>query len=112
MKNYVLIFLAIATFCACNNSGDSKKSSSSDQVESSVVQADPAKVKTVELSVSGMTCGGCENTVTKAVKKLDGIASVEASHQEANTIVSFDTSLVSVEQIRNAIDESGFEVEN
>jgi copper ion binding protein len=70
-----------------------------------------AKMQTVEFSVKGMTCSGCENTVMKSVKKLDGIAEVLASHEKETAVVKFDTSLVNPAEIEKAIVAAGYTVE-
>ena len=36
------------------------------------------------LSVTGMSCGGCENAVKRTLMKLDGVRAVTASHAEAD----------------------------
>jgi len=61
----------------------------------------------LQLNVPGMTCGGCVNTITKAIRTVD-----------ANAIVQGDpkTKLVSVETqapeaaIKNVITAAGYQV--
>ncbi len=36
--------------------------------------------ETLQLSVSGMTCGGCENAVKRTLLQTAGVESVTASH--------------------------------
>jgi copper chaperone len=43
--------------------------------------------ETLKLQVSGMTCGGCENAVTRTLLKLRGVASAKASHASASVRV-------------------------
>ena len=61
------------------------------------------------LKVSGMTCGGCINAVTKAVQSQDPQAKVQADL--ATQTVSLDTSL-SQEEASKLITDAGFPVFN
>ncbi len=75
------------------------------------VAADDSKsnATTTVFTVEGMTCGGCEIGVKVAVKKLDGIEKVTASHAEGRATVTYDPSKVSAEDIEAAIEKIGYE---
>ena len=57
------------------------------------------------LKVSGMTCGGCINAVTRAIQAQDPQAKVQADL--ATQIVSLETSL-SAAQASELITDAGF----
>jgi copper chaperone len=59
------------------------------------------------LKVSGMTCGGCINAVTRAIQARDPQAKVKADL--ATQIVSLETSL-SAAQASELITDAGFPV--
>jgi copper chaperone CopZ len=61
--------------------------------------------------VEGMTCGGCEAAVERKVKKLDGVAAVEASHEEGRARVTYDPKRVTPQRIVAAIEELGYSAE-
>lgn len=63
----------------------------------------------IELSVKGMTCTGCEAAISGALKKLPGVASVDAYYMDGLVIVQYDTTLTSLEEIRQAIINAGYE---
>ncbi len=65
---------------------------------------------TLTLRVTGMTCGGCEKAVTRAVGQLEGVSHVAASHQEERVEVSFDETKVSREAIEAKISRLGYTV--
>jgi copper chaperone CopZ len=65
---------------------------------------------TLTLRVTGMTCGGCENAVKRAVGKLPGVASVEASHLEQRVVVSYDAAQSTPEAIAAKINGLGYRV--
>ncbi len=60
------------------------------------------------IPVKGMTCGGCETAIKLAVKKLDGIVSVEADHKEGRATVEYVKDKVTIEKIVEAINKTGF----
>ena len=64
--------------------------------------------KTVVIEVEGMTCAGCEPHINETLKKLNGVVSAEASYRKKNVEVVFNPKQVSLEQIKQAIDEIGY----
>jgi copper chaperone CopZ len=62
--------------------------------------------------VSGMTCGGCENAVTRAVSKLPGVAEVNASHKDQRVTVSYDDAQVDMAAIAAKIASLGYQVQD
>jgi copper chaperone len=62
------------------------------------------------LTVTGMTCGGCENAVKRAVSGLNGVANVTASHRDNRVTLSFDPALVDRAAIAKRIQDAGYTV--
>jgi mercuric ion binding protein len=67
-----------------------------------------ANDKTVTLSVPGMFCEMCPATVSKALKKLNGVEKVTASFQTKEAVVTFDDAKTSVEAVGNATANAGY----
>lgn len=67
-------------------------------------------IKTVEFQVEGMTCAGCEEHVNHEVGKLAGIARLQTSYEKGNSTVTFNPELVSVDDIQDAINSTGYSV--
>jgi len=65
---------------------------------------------TLTLEVTGMTCGGCENAVKRALGRLDGVGDVSASHIERQVVAHYDTAKVTAAQIREKVAACGFVV--
>ena len=101
MKHLFFVVL-VASFMA----GCAGKSTSTDNAKATT---EAVANKTVTLAVSGMSCTGCENTVTEAITKVPGVTAVKASFKDSTAIVSFDSSKTSIEAIGTAITESGYE---
>jgi len=61
-------------------------------------------------SVNGMSCEHCVKAITAAVKALPGIGNVDVSLKKHNATVKFDESKITLEGIKEAIREAGYEV--
>lgn len=66
---------------------------------------------TETLRVTGMTCGGCENAVKRAVGQMAGVSGVTASHADQRVEVSFDPAQVDLGAITARIEKLGYRVE-
>ncbi len=64
----------------------------------------------IVLNISGMTCGGCTNSVKRVLSALPGVSAVNVSLEHANAEVEFDPAKSSVETLKHAIETAGFEV--
>ena len=65
----------------------------------------------VEVSISGMTCTGCEQTVQKRVTDLEGVKSVKASFTTGKALVEYYPVVTDTVEIKNAIAASGYIVQ-
>ncbi|OLS01980.1 heavy metal translocating P-type ATPase [Tissierella creatinophila] len=65
-------------------------------------------METKLLKIEGMTCASCAITVEKATKKLQGVteSSVNIATEKLN--ISFDETIVSVEDIQAAVEKAGY----
>ncbi len=66
---------------------------------------------TLQLTVTGMTCGGCENAVKRALGQLQGVEGVTASHQANLVGVTFDASQVTPALLKQKIEALGYAVQ-
>ena len=60
------------------------------------------------MDISGMTCGHCVASVTRALKGLDGVTVEQVTLGKAK--VSYDANATSPAQIAQAIEEEGYNV--
>jgi copper chaperone CopZ len=63
---------------------------------------------TIDLSIEGMTCTGCENTISSNLEKLPGIKSVTASHTKGNAIIEYEPDKVDTLRIKETVDGLGY----
>ncbi|MEC0301912.1 copper chaperone CopZ [Terribacillus saccharophilus] len=62
------------------------------------------------LQVNGMTCGHCEKAVKGALGELEGIQGVEVDLASGKVDVVYDDSLVTKNEMKEAIEEQGYDV--
>jgi copper chaperone len=63
------------------------------------------------LNVSGMSCGHCEKAVKGALMELDGVTDVVVYLADGKVDVQFESSKVSVEKLKETIEEQGYDVD-
>ncbi len=68
------------------------------------------KRQLMEVSIGGMTCTGCEETIQSNVGKLEGIKSVKASFKTGEAVIEYLPGVVDTAKIREAITASGYTV--
>ena len=66
-------------------------------------------MKETIIKVEGMVCGGCENRVQNALKTIEGVESVVASHVNG-TVTITSKNEVSESIMKEKIEDIGFEV--
>lgn len=66
--------------------------------------------ETLQLTVTGMTCGGCENAVRKALQQVEGVEDVTASHRASHVGVTFDANKVTRAILKERIEALGYTV--
>ena len=64
----------------------------------------------ITLNVPDISCGHCKSSIEGAVAPLEGVSSAEVAIDARTVDVSFDESVVSLDQIVEAIDDQGYEV--
>ncbi|GLT75702.1 hypothetical protein SLA2020_474040 [Shorea laevis] len=68
-------------------------------------------MRKVQVRVTGMTCAACSNSVEGALKSVNGVLRASVALLQNRADVVFDSSLVEDEDIKNAIEDAGFEAE-
>lgn len=67
-------------------------------------------IQTVTFTIKGMTCEGCEEHVNTELAKVPGVIQSVTSYAKRNSVVKFDKSKATVDQLRSAIDKTGYVV--
>lgn len=64
----------------------------------------------VTLNVNGMSCGHCVKAVEGSVGELQGVKKVSVNLAKGQVDVEFDTKFVSIDKIKETIDDQGYDV--
>ena len=67
-------------------------------------------MKTEILKVTGMTCGGCVDVVTRELAAIDGVHNVNVSQANGEAKVDFDESMTSIDVLELAVEKAGYGV--
>jgi len=69
-------------------------------------------MKTEQLIITGMTCEGCVNSLTRALKSVAGVSDVTVLLSTGETSVQYDENLTSPEQLKSAVENAGYGIES
>ncbi|MGZ5507527.1 MAG: cation transporter, partial [Limisphaerales bacterium] len=64
-----------------------------------------------ELVVRGMNCTGCANSVTQALRSVQGVASAEVSLQEGRAKVRWSDGAQNAAELIRAVQDAGYQAE-
>ena len=67
-------------------------------------------MQTATIRIKGMTCMGCVNSIKNILKNIPGIAQSEVTLDPAQAIVQYNPAHTSLNQLKEAIIDAGFEV--
>lgn len=66
-------------------------------------------MKEIILNVEGMVCTGCEKRVENSLKEIKNVKEVTANHENNKVIIKMEDE-ADLNEIKDRIDELGFEV--
>jgi mercuric ion transport protein len=108
VKKFIWICIIALAVVACKTKTDAPVAT--DSPANSDLIVNPQALVKLEVAVDGMSCTGCENTINTGVSGIAGVIEVKSSFQEGKTIVKFDSTQTSFEEISKAISEKGYTV--
>ncbi|MDZ7757953.1 copper ion binding protein [Rhodohalobacter sp.] len=79
-------------------------------VENAGYEVEEPKSDSVTFQIGGMHCTGCSSAVEKAIKKQDGVVNANVNLAAEKAFVDFDSSQISTDQIKESIENAGYEV--
>ena len=98
MRNTIIKAMVLLATIACNQKKPANQPDTS------------MKPVMVELSITGMSCMGCVETVRSSIAQLEGIDTVIVSLDKANALVTFKPQKTDTANIRNAVELNGYKV--
>lgn len=99
----MFLFFAGSQICGCG-SYDAKASNTT-------LLTNAAKTKTVKLKITGMTCAGCSNHVTKTLEEVKGVSTVNLEYPGDVATVEFDADKTTVEELITAVEKINYKAE-
>lgn len=72
---------------------------------------DIVKTKVVQLTVMGMTCQGCADHITTSLSEKSGVLKSDVQYASNSATITYDPSIVKMEEIIHAIEETGYKAE-
>jgi len=101
---YLIIICSFLAF-GCTNAGTKKK-----QAEvNPAIQTNMSTVA-VELSIQGMTCLGCEQTIQSGISSIKGVKQVKANFRSGKAFVEFIPAMADTIRMKEKITASGYVV--
>ena len=73
-----------------------------------VVEAN--NINTASFNIRGMSCKACESEVNNELHKVAGVIDAQTIYNKGTSVVKYDKSKASVEQLKNAIAQTGYKV--
>ncbi|WP_144510827.1 copper chaperone CopZ [Bacillus sp. FJAT-22090] len=67
-------------------------------------------MQNITLNVQGMSCGHCVKAIEGSVGQLNGVEQVKVDLADAKVEVAFDEAQISLDQIKETIDDQGYDV--
>ena len=64
---------------------------------------------TLDLSVTGMTCGSCVRHVADALRGVEGVGEASVDLQAGRATVQYDPAGATAEQLIQAVEEAGYQ---
>jgi copper chaperone len=98
MRIFVYLAMLVLISMGCNPKKSAKDAGAN---------AEPVNV---ELSVSGMSCMGCVETVRYSISQVEGVDTVSVSLDQANAQVTFNPGVTDTIAIRKAVELNGYKV--
>lgn len=92
MKNiFIILSLAFLAF-SCSSNCCKKESTTT----------------TINCSIDGMTCKGCETTIKSKLETVEGVTVSEIDHKTGKTVITVANSDVKTEQLCKMVEEAGY----
>lgn len=67
-------------------------------------------IKTKKIRISGMTCVNCQNTIENKLRNTAGVQKADVSYSAGTAVVTYDTDILSLEDISRIIEKLGYKV--
>ncbi|KAH6776229.1 copper-exporting ATPase / responsive-to-antagonist 1 / copper-transporting ATPase [Perilla frutescens var. hirtella] len=96
---------------ASAGNGPAEDGGEEERLLSAYDEENSGNLRRIQVTVMGMTCAACSNSVESALMSLNGVVKASVALLQNKADVTFDPASVKDEDIKNAIEDAGFEAE-
>lgn len=68
-----------------------------------------ASTKQISVTIGGMGCTGCANTIQNAIQDLDGVTEATVDLESDTATVTHDPEVVSSDHFKEAVEKAGYD---
>ena len=68
-------------------------------------------MKEVCLKIKGMHCEGCSTRLTRVLNNQEGVEEAKVSLEKAEADIKYDETQIGIEELKEAVEDAGFEAE-
>ncbi|PWD99878.1 cation transporter [Marinilabilia rubra] len=104
---YLLLLSLILVF-SCRNTNTQKQDAKNNETNS--VEMAPENAMKFIVTIEGMTCTGCEQTIQNSVKTVDGVINIKANHKKGMASITTDPGQTDTTLIKQKIEEAGYHI--
>lgn len=97
-----LMLLAGTQLCGCDSCANAQTTALNNTVN---------EIKTIKLKITGMTCVGCSNHISTALKNIDGVLEQTVEYTENIATIKYDVSKTNPAEMIKAIEKAGYNAE-
>lgn len=80
------------------------------QQTKNVMVVENNNIQSASFNIKGMSCKGCETEVNNELHKVAGVIDAQTFYDKGTSIVKYDKSKATVDQLKNAIAKTGYKV--
>lgn len=102
LKSILFVLLAVAFLAGCN------KAKNDNSAENKTSDTKPAG-EVIKVNLPTMQCATCKKNIETALKKVDGINSVNVSVKEKIATIDFDKTKINQDKIETEITHVGYD---
>ncbi len=108
MKKHLILSIALLTLGIAQANAQCCKPTSDNPTTEKTSLGTP---ETLKLKITGMTCAGCSNHISSALKAVDGVIEESVEYPGDLAIITFDPDKTNTEAIIKVIRKIGYKVE-
>ena len=80
------------------------------QQAKNVMVVESNNIQSASFNIKGMSCKACETEVNNELYKVLGVIDAQTFYNKGTSIVKYDKSKATIEQLKNAIAQTGYEI--